>query len=89
MKCIYKYEIDIDTGQVDLPALAVILSVGVQHGRLVCWALVNESASEVVRHLTVIGTGMRAVGDGRFLGTHLLRDGSLVLHVWDEKETES
>lgn len=87
MREIYKYPIDINGGQVDVHEGAETLSVGVQHNRLVCWALVPQPAIRVVeRRLAVYLTGDETSGEGRFLGTHSLDDGTFILHVWDDGE---
>lgn len=87
-KRIYKYDINIGSGTVHLPSQAEILSVGVQYGQLVCWALVQPSDRLEERRLIIEGTGREAPSlRGRFLGTHLLEGGALVLHVWEEPQS--
>lgn len=83
MKRIYKYGVHLG-GTVLLPTGAEILSVGVQHNQLVCWASAEPSDRIETRHLLIGGMGFEPpVNPGRFLGTHLLDGGSTVLHVWE------
>jgi hypothetical protein len=82
---IYKYKLDKDI--VEMPNGARILHVGIQSGDLYAWALVNPEAVKIPT-LRVIGTG-HPIPDSEhldvFMGTHLLYDGSLVLHVFTLK----
>ncbi len=85
MKTIYKYEIPIGGGEVNLPDDAKILSVGAQGKSLFLWAEVSPERSEYPRHIEVFGTGHQItydVGISReFIGTAFM--GPLVWHVYE------
>jgi hypothetical protein len=82
---IYKFEVPIyDDAVIMMPKGARILSVQVQHGKPVLWALVDHNAPEVKRRFAVRGTGHDIDGlVGEFVGTFQLRDGRLVFHLFD------
>lgn len=71
---------------IDIPTTHKILSVGIQEGRLVVWALVDPMTPKKPKKLSVIGTGwvgtpMDEITDKRFVGT--VQDGSLVFHIFE------
>lgn len=85
---IYKYILAIvDKQQLALPSGAQVLSVQVQHGELVLWALVNTSNRPKPRAFYIFGTGNPIPDDaiGPFT-KHLasVQMGSLVWHVFTE-----
>lgn len=89
MKTIWKYKIDVtDRQMIEMPCGAELLSVGVQDGHPVLWALVNPTHYQPYRVLRIYGTG-HPVDDEpkRFVGTFMLHDGALVFHVFEEIET--
>ena len=85
MKTIYKYEIPVGGGEVNLPDDAKILSVGAQGKSLFLWAEVSPERSEYPRHIEVFGTAHQItcdVGISReFIGTAFM--GPLVWHVYE------
>ena len=89
MKTIWKFELTTTDEQVvTMPAGADILSAQVQHGTICLWALVDDSQStSEQRRINIYGTG-HAVGHaiGRFVGTVMLDDGNIVLHVFEVEE---
>jgi hypothetical protein len=84
MKTIHKYGLDVVRVQtVELPAHAEILSVQVQHGRPVMWAIVEDQNSKVQRTVVMQGTGWELphyVEKKDFIGTVQLV--SLVFHFF-------
>ena len=69
------------------PGYARILHVGEQRGRLMAWVLVHDPAAPPVeRYLLIVGTGHILPSEERpYIGTAILADGDLVLHVFDEE----
>jgi len=88
MKKIYKYGLPMeDYAPIAMPVGAIVLSVGVQHGTPVVWALVNPNAPMECRTLRVAGTGHPIEEPERweFIGTFQLDNGNLIFHVFDRK----
>jgi hypothetical protein len=69
-----------------MPVGAKPLSVHAQGDDLCMWALVDTEAPLEKRGFVIVGTG-HEVHDhtGEFIGTALLANGSLVLHIFEEK----
>jgi hypothetical protein len=69
-----------------LPVGAKLLSVHAQGDDLCLWALVDTEAPLEDREFVIVGTG-HEVHDhaGAFIGTALLANGRLVLHVFEAK----
>jgi len=66
-----------------MPKGAKLLSVGVQMGDPVMWAMVDPDAETEHRQIAVVPTGHMHVPDNHaFVGTFQLPDG-LVFHVFD------
>jgi hypothetical protein len=89
VRVVWKFEVPMPnaTGRsfVDMPALAEVLSVGLQNDVLVVWALVEPQMVVGLRRLIVANTGMTVPGfpiDARFIGTVTTTNG-IVWHVWD------
>lgn len=88
MTTIWKFKLPIeDEPTLDMPVGAHVLSVGVQSGDLVLWALVPKThAPTEKRHFFVLGTGNRIpwgdISACPFLGT--VQIGPLVWHVFDQ-----
>lgn len=83
---IFKYPVLVaDEFSLVVPKDSVVLSVAVQYGEPVLWALVDEeAASTEVRQFHVIGTGnpiFRQVG--RFIGTFQLMGGNFIGHLFE------
>lgn len=86
-KVVYKYELDPDKIETDLPIGAKVLSVGAQGGSMFIWALVDPSAKTEVRKFVVVGTGHKMVDAEidklQFIGTAHMHGGRLVWHVFE------
>lgn len=89
MKTIWKYQFSIlDYFILSMPEGAEILSVQVQDGIPVLWALVDTNKAPMVRNFRVFGTGNPVVIDqgktARFVGT-IQHEYSLVWHIFEEQ----
>jgi hypothetical protein len=96
MKKIWKFEIHAEYALgavtwegrqvIPMPCGAVILSVGLQEGRPMLWALVNPEAPLDKRTVHIVATGSE-LGDefgGRsFIGTLIFGTGGIILHVFE------
>lgn len=81
---IHKYEIPLtDRAEILLPGFWRVLSVGVQRGKPMLWAMVQPGGKRTPLRLAICGTGDDAEGLGQFIGTLILEDGELVLHVFE------
>lgn len=87
MKTIWKYELELGSQTLELPQGAQPLSVAVQQGGVMLWALVTPEAPTCYRRVYVVGTGHELPEDlGSYVGTVLLTGGALVFHVFVEEE---
>lgn len=88
-KRIFKYQLaETDTQTLDLPKGAQILSVHAQRNEVCVWAEVDEFYQETEQYaFQIYGTGHKVNHDDSysFLGTVLLMDERLVLHVFYKK----
>ena len=87
MHTVWKFPLSIiDNQLVKMPTGSRLLSVQLQQGEPMLWAIVEETAQSIDRHIKIIGTGHRAnhVLDDAFVGT--IQIGSLVFHVFDAGE---
>ena len=84
---IFKYKL-FSGGGVPMPEGAEILSVQMQHGTPVLWALVDPEAPAEVRRIEVIGTGQESTDLGKedHIATLQLEGGGLVLHIFERRE---
>ena len=86
-RTIYKYPVTVyDDFVVELPEGARVLTVDVQHGEPVMWAMVDPTAPTSKRHFRLIGTG-HPIEDAAaltFIGTFQMRDGALVFHLFEK-----
>ena len=84
-KKVFKYLIQITTHEttIEMPIGAKIISVGCQNDELFLWAHVDTEKATEKRKIAVYGTGHEVTHEGVFIGTVLMFDGSLVLHVMD------
>lgn len=84
MKRIFKYQLLVTHDQtIKLPKGARVLSVGAQGNKVFLWALVDDKEEIESVPFTILGTGEVAdVEHCTFLGTVMLYDGELVLHVF-------
>lgn len=80
---IYKYDLGQSTTHY-FPKDSQILSVSIQHGSPVLWALVDIDAPAEKRTFCLIGTGwVLTHSPGTYIGTLLVDEGMLVLHVFE------
>ena len=91
MKEIWKFTLPVtDYPVVSMPKGARVLSVGVQHGEVQVWALVDPEAPTELRRFMKIDTGQcmtePCVERIRFIGT--VQMGDLVWHIFDTQEAE-
>lgn len=86
MVTIYKYPLKIqDKQELSLPSPARALSVGVQGGKLVLWAVVDPDGTVFQPcQIVIYGTGhpIEDEGEYKFLGTVQMPNG-LVWHVFE------
>jgi hypothetical protein len=90
MRAVWKYAIQPDDFAVDMPRGARILSVGVQQGDAVFWALVDPEAPRAARRMRTVGTGHSHPDEfwqgWRFVGTVGPLHGALWFHLFDGGE---
>lgn len=90
MRTIHKYVLPIeDETFIAMPQNAKVLSVRVQRGLPVVWALVDpRQRVHTKQWFFVLGTGNPVDFDvtGDFLGTIQMHGGDLVFHVWHNGE---
>lgn len=89
MKTIHKYELQInDRIVINTSHVDRWLSVDVQRGQPVVWAVVDTDKPTQSHTLYIRGTGHPMTGEeAAYLGTVLLDNGSLVFHVFLEYST--
>ena len=80
---IYKYILTAPDCLIEMPLDAEILSVAVQRENICLWAKVREDVPSEVRRFVSYGTGDEVRGE--FLGTVLLYQGIIVMHVFEIK----
>jgi hypothetical protein len=81
-KTIWKFPVGA-SGGVWAPKGAHFISVQMQNGSAVAWALVDPSAERETIHLGVYGTGHDMPDNpGRFVSTIQMHGGDLVFHVF-------
>ncbi|MEX0598907.1 MAG: hypothetical protein WD512_20655 [Candidatus Paceibacterota bacterium] len=87
MKRIFKYPIPVnDKITLELPIGSDILTVGIQKGEPVIWALINTQAKiNTIRHLELYGTGMEVPAERHYIGTFQMLNGGLVFHLFEVK----
>ena len=87
MIAVWKFELPIDdyVTILAIPRGARLLTVAVQDGRLVLYALVDTAYPNVMRRMRIAGTGHPISGDeaANYVGTVLMHGGRLVFHVFD------
>lgn len=82
MKRVFKYELTADTVDLELPRGAQLLTVQLQNGVPMLWALVDDSIAPIKRCIGVYGTGHPVDVPGKYVATFQIDD--LVFHVFDE-----
>lgn len=85
---VWKYSLPViyaDSYAMPMPLGAEVLTVQLQRGVLTLWARVDaEQVITSIRRFVICGTG-QPCSDGEYIGTILLHDGDLVLHVFEVK----
>jgi hypothetical protein len=86
MKQIWKYELPKESNTISMPKNAEVLSVEPQNNKVCIWAKVDPSKYLENRTFVIFGTGHNIDNDINlhFIGTVLLFDGSIVLHVFEK-----
>jgi hypothetical protein len=78
----YKYGGDIS---IRMPKGADVFTIAEQNNHLYMWALVDVNAIPEIRHFCVVGTGQSVEVESKaYLGTALLHNETLVLHVFEQ-----
>lgn len=85
MKTTYKYHLTPDVvNEIGVPEGARILCAHAQYGNPTIWALVDPAAPLKRRRIAVYTTGGKMEDpEGAYVGTVMLYDETLVLHVFD------
>ena len=87
MKTIWKFPLTTDMTSVSVPIGSKFLTIQMQNSAVCVWYLVDPEAEMEVRKFQVYGTGHELPSiPGEYVGTVQLLGGSLVLHVFEEKE---
>jgi hypothetical protein len=84
---VWKYELSLTDSQIlSIPFGAKILSVQVQHGKPMLWALVETDNSTDDYIIRTVATGdLMNFAPKQFLGTIQLACGDLVFHIFGDK----
>lgn len=83
-KMIYKYKLNQEHTDIDMPIGAIILAAQSQRNDICLWALVDETAHKEKRFFVIYGTGHLLVDNpGRYIGTVQVHEGMLVWHVFE------
>lgn len=89
MRAIWKFEAPVgDHFAIEMPVDAEILTVQVQRGVPMIWALVSPGAPVAARKFRLVGTGSE-IGDNerlRYVGSYQLMGGGIVFHLFEEIE---
>lgn len=87
MKTIYKYSVRRGIFTVDMPREAKLLSVQLQRGVPVVWAIVETTNAPERRILACLETGgfidPSVLTSMSYVGTFQMHDGDLVMHLFD------
>lgn len=90
MRKIFKYTLRFDEYiELELPIGAKILHFGIQYDAPRIWALVDPTAKKEIRKFRFTGTGhpiTETDPELNFIGTVLMRNGTLVWHLFEVKE---
>jgi hypothetical protein len=81
MKTIYKYELSSKDASMKLPKGAEILSVAIQDGRPMMWALVDPENVLEDRFISTVGTGWELEDNMKYICTYM--EGYFVWHVFE------
>lgn len=90
MKTIYKYDILIqDSFSIWLPSGAEVLTVQVQAGKPVLWAIVDPAEPLSPHGFEMRGTGHPLGEVGEYIATFQLPDMGLVFHVFHGRQEQN
>lgn len=81
MKTIYKYELRSQDAIMKLPKEAEILTVAIQDGRPMMWALVDPENVLEDRFIYTVGTGWQVEDNMKYICTYI--EGYFVWHVFE------
>ena len=81
MKTIHKYELRSQDASMKLPKGAEILTVQIQDGRPMIWALVDPENVLVDRFISIVGTGWQVEDNTKYICTFM--EGYFVWHVFE------
>lgn len=85
MKVIWKFGFEIeDRVWFRMPEGAQFLTIQMQEGQPVLWALVDTDRDVVKRHMLLCGTGHDASEVGRYIATFQMHDGQLAFHAFED-----
>lgn len=84
MQTIWKYPVVLDDEfELRMPAGARLLTVQVQQGKPVLWALVNPDVPQKTRRFRLYGTGQPLPdAPGEYVGSFQVHGGALVFHLF-------
>ena len=84
MKTIWKYELQVDRNEIEIPQGAAILSVQTQNERPCIWFELFADNPKETRVFEIFGTGHTLPNSpGRYIGTIQLMDGKFVGHIYE------
>jgi len=86
MKKIYKYKISPVNSAFKMHKNAKLLCLKMQQGTPCLWALIDTDETYELRKFVIFGTGHEVVNAGKYVGTFLTENDSLVFHVFEAKE---
>lgn len=85
MITVWKYKISLEYGEkisIEMPSDNEILSIGVIGDELFMWVRLDTESQPARTKIRICGTGHECPESARFLGTAIMFDGQLVLHVF-------
>ncbi len=83
MKTIFKYPLTPGSTDVMLPEGSKLLTVQMQHGEPMLWALVDTARPKKLSTIVVYGTGHLMPDDpGDYIATFQMEEGNLVWHAF-------
>lgn len=84
MNQVWKYELKSLTPNVlAIPRDAQFLALQLQNGAPMMWFSVNPDAPKQERIFNIVGTGHEVPETAKYFGTIQIREGAIVLHVFE------
>jgi hypothetical protein len=68
---------------VDMPMVATVLTLQLQHDVPTMWAMVDPKTPTVTKAFQWVGTGDEVSFGGKYIGTVQLQGGTYVFHLYD------